>query len=129
MDYFVSGHTFQFIFIIHSNIAFCPHEDWWNMTEHMAFKFSLGGHFTKRNTKRRHQPAIQSELMRGPVLLLGMQSVLPSRTLNGYLEVEEQETPHAKGQVFYHSCSTEKQMLPWNSQDSGASEDYNLGCG
>lgn len=129
MGYFFQGTLFQFIFIIHSNIAFCAHEDWRNMTEHVAFKFSLGGHFTKRNTKRRHQPAMQSEQMWGPVLLWGMQSVLPSRTLSGYLEVEEQETLHAKGQVFYHSSSTEKQMLPWNSQDSGASEDYNLGCG
>lgn len=82
-------------------------------------------HFTKRNTKSWHQPAIQSEQMQGPVLLWAMQSVLPLRTLSGYLEVEEQETPYTKGllsQLLYW-----KEMLPWSSQDSGAHQDYNSG--
>lgn len=34
--------------------------------------------------------------MQGPVLLWAMQSVLPLRTLSGYLEVEEQKTPYTR---------------------------------
>lgn len=98
MDYFVSGHIYSSLLYTATllSVPMKMGEIWKSMW-----------HFTKRNTKSWHQPAIQSEQMQGPVLLWAMQSVLPLRTLSGYLEVEEQETPYTKGLL--------SQLLYWKA--------------